>query len=817
MRIILLLPLVLFFSNAVAQNITVRDNSNRDVLENILVKDKNNKTVITDNRGMANISDLDKSDSLILVSVSYYTKRIFAGQSDIVINLYPKHIQLDEIVLSANRKEEKMSDVPYSISVVKQRDIELANQPTTADVLQNTGAVFVQKSQLGGGSAVLRGFEANKVLMVVDGVRMNNAIYRGGHLQDLITIDPNMLERAEVVFGPSSTIYGSDALGGVMHFYTKSPQHSTTEKTLIKVNTVLRNATVNDEMTGHVDFNVGTKKFASMTNITFSNFDDLKSGTTKLAGSPNSWDRNFYAQQYTTAGGLLRDTMVRNKDNNIQIGSAYSQYDMMQRFSIRTGNFLSHDLNFQYSESSNINRYDRLTETTTNTIVIDGVKTNKLKFGEWYYGPQKRLLAAYSLNFNKKTSITDNIKFIAAYQKIDQDRISRNYQSANKTSQFEDVAVISLNIDAYKKIKEVHEVRYGFELTANNVNSKAETLNINTNSVSVAQTRYGDNGNKMNTNGIYVSHSWELTKNFVITDGIRFTANSLESNFKDTTFYKFPYTKASQKNKALTGCIGFTWKEEGDYKVSLLANTGFRTPNIDDMSKVFGSNNSILVVPNPDIKPEYASNFEIGISKIIDKNYRFDLTAYYTLIENVLVQADFKFNGADSAMFNGVMEKTQAVQNKDRAYIYGFTGGVQFDFNENVSFKSMINYVQGRYADVKKDTVVPLDHIPPVFGQTSLIVKQKKVDGEFFIRYNGKKISADYSTSGEDNAQYSADKTKGYMPAWFTVNVRAGYNITNNLRLNFACENITDNRYRVFASGINAPGRNFIVSLRAKF
>ncbi|MDZ4664501.1 MAG: TonB-dependent receptor [Bacteroidota bacterium] len=817
----------LCFTYAKAQNITVRDNTSRDVLQNIVVKDKNSKTATTNNNGVVNISELDKSDSLQLLNVSYYAKKFMASSKDTSLSLFAKQIQLDEVVFSANRKEESMMDVPYSINIIKQKEIEFGNQPTSADLLQNTGQVFVQKSQLGGGSAIIRGFEANKVLIVVDGVRMNNAIYRGGHLQDLITLDPNMLERTEVIFGPSSTIYGSDALGGVMHFYSKQAQFSSNDKLLLKGNGVLRYSSATKEQTGHLDLNIGTKKFASMTNITFSDFSDLKTGTTKLAGQPNSWDCNYYVEKYTNVNGVQRDTMLKSTNNNIMARSGYAQFDLMQRFAVKTGEYTTHGLNLQYSQSTNISRYDRLTETGTSTInVVDHiddagnsvmVKTNKLKFGDWYYGPQKRFLTSYSLENNKKTAISDNIKLIAAYQKIDQDRISRNFQSNFQTSQREDVSVMSINLDMFKKIKEKHELRYGAEVTANNVKSTAETHNIIVDTVSAAKTRYGDNGNKMNTNGIYLSHSWEVNENFVISDGLRLTANSLESGFKDTTFYKFPYTKASQKNSALTGCIGFTWRERDNYKVSLLANTGFRTPNIDDMSKVFDSNNSILLVPNPDIKPEYATNFELGFSKIIDKHYRFDITTYYTVLENALVQADFIFNGSDSAMFNGSKRKVQAVQNKDRAYIYGVTGGVQFDFNEHVSFKSTVSYVYGRYADIKKDTVVPLDHIPPVFGQTSLQIKQNKLDGEFFVRFNGKKLSADYSSSGEDNAQYSADKIKGYMPAWFTVNVRAGYNITNNLRVNIACENITDNRYRVFASGINAPGRNFIISLRSKF
>ena len=177
---------------------------------------------------------------------------------------------------------------------------------------------------------------------------------------------------------------------------------------------------------------------------------------------------------------------------------------------------------------------------------------------------------------------------------------------------------------------------------------------------------------------------------------------------------------------------------------------------------------------------------------------------------------DFKLNGSDSAMYNGALSKVQATQNVDKAYIYGLNGGVQFDFNSTISFKSVLNYTYGRYIDSKNDTVVPLDHIAPLFGQTSIIYKNKNVDGEFFVRYNAKKSSNDYSPSGEDNAAYSADKTKGYMPGWFTLNIRLGVNITKNLRLNAACENITDNRYRIFASGINAPGRNIIISLRYK-
>jgi len=813
MRKLYLLALVCISLYTKAQKITVRDNSSREPIKDVIIKDKNNKTVSTDILGKATISELDKSDSLSVYNIGYFTKKILAGEQDLNLNLSAKLVLLDEIVFSANRTREKKIDVPYAIEVIKQKDIEFSNQPTSGDLLMNTGNVFVQKSQLGGGSPNLRGFEASRVLIVIDGIRMNNAIYRAGHLQDVMTLDAQMLDRTEVIFGPSSTMYGSDALGGVMHFYTKNAEFSTNEKTLVKTNAMVRYASVNNETTGHLDINLGFKKFASLTNITYSNFGDLTSGSVKLNGYTNKWDRNYYVIQrgenipdeFIVSGGQTtagRDTMVQNPNNNKLVGSGYKQIDILQRFAFKTGEHLNHNLNFQISMNPNLPRFDRL---------AGDYNGPNLKFAENRY-EQNRLLAAYTLNYDGKTAISDNIKLILAYQNIEQDRITRNYRKNNRTTQMEDVGVISANLDLMKNIKEKHELRYGLEFTSNDVKSTANNYDIVKDSTYRANTRYAAT-NKMNTFAAYLSHNFEVNENFVISEGIRYTNASVVCNFIDTIPFKFPDPVAKQNSQAVTGSLGFTWKAENDYKVSLLANTGFRTPNVDDMSKLFESGGGILIVANPKVKPEYAYNFELNISKVMNSRFKFDVTGFYTIVENYMTLRDFKVNGQDSITYQGNKYKVQAMQNTDRAFIYGFNVGCQLDFNDHISFKSTLNYTYGRYSDVVKDTIYPLDHIAPVYGQSSLIYKNKNTDAEFFVRYNGKKALSDYSPSGEDNLQYA---TANGMPGWFTLNIRAGYNITKNLRLNVACENITDNRYRVFASGINAPGRNFIVSLRFK-
>ena len=130
---------------------------------------------------------------------------------------------LEEVILSVARSESNANEIAEKVSVIKAEDLYLTAPTSSAEVLELSPGVRIQKSQGGGGSPVIRGFEANRVLIVVDGVRMNNAIYRSGHLQNSITIDPNNIDRVEIIYGSSSVGYGSDALGGVVHYYTKTP------------------------------------------------------------------------------------------------------------------------------------------------------------------------------------------------------------------------------------------------------------------------------------------------------------------------------------------------------------------------------------------------------------------------------------------------------------------------------------------------------------------------------------------------------------------------------------------------------------------
>ena len=233
--------------------------------------------------------------------------------------------------------------------------------------------------------------ESNRVLLVVDGVRMNNAIYRKGHLQNSITLSPNLLEKTEVVFGPSSVIYGSDALGGVIHYYTKTPQLS--ENNEVKSQLFSRFSTVNQEITTSVSAELSFEKWASFTSISYSDFGDLRAGKNRNHGFED-WGKVFYYSENVNGNYEANPTL--NSNPNLLRNTGYNQTDFLQKFFMPLSKDTDLKVNLQYSTSSDIQRFDRLTELTDLTDV------SSLKFAEWYYGPQQRFLLSsqlYSFDF----------------------------------------------------------------------------------------------------------------------------------------------------------------------------------------------------------------------------------------------------------------------------------------------------------------------------------------------------------------------------------------------------------------------------------
>ena len=708
-------------------------------------------------------------------------------------------VHIRETVISANRSSQARSAVAQQVTVLQQADIAQINAPSTADLIQNSGAAFVQKSQQGGGSPILRGFEASRVLMVVDGVRMNNAIYRAGHLQNIITMDNAALDRAEILYGPASTVYGTDALGGAICFYTKNPVFADRAGGFKTTgNAFFRYGTVNAEKTAHADVSLGAQRLASITSFTFSDFGDLRMGKSNGL-APFFGKRDFYSELITGS-----DVLVRNPDPYVQKFTGYRQYDLLEKIEFRPDANSRHTLNVQYSTSSDIPRYDRLTDPAGSGLAS----------AEWYYGPQKRLMAAYTLGLSQLGWFNDGLRATLSYQDIEESRHNRNFGNARRTDRIEKVKVFGFTVET--GINREHQtLRIGIDGQYNKVNSTARRIHIFNGDTTAQSTRYPDGGSKMTNAALYATHTWQPAGNsaWSFNEGIRAGFSSLNAQFRDKTFFPFPFDEADQSSPVVSGNIGIVWNspDETGWRIAVNGSSGFRMPNVDDLTKVFDSQAGSVVVPNPDIKPEKTWNLDLNITKTIAGRLRWENVLWVTAFRDAIVTGSFLFDGQDSVLYDGKLSRVLASQNKRKADLWGFSTGLEADVYEDLAVYGSVAFTHGRIRAEEGDDDTPLDHIPPVYGRFGFRWHVTKANVEGFALFNGKKKLEDYNLEGEDNLQYAP---RDGMPAWFTLNLRGGYRINRYLSVQAGIDNILDMQYRAFASGINGPGRNFWISVR---
>jgi hemoglobin/transferrin/lactoferrin receptor protein len=785
-----------------AQKVTILDNVTAQPVPNVAIFSMNpSYSTITNARGQADITVFKGVDSVYIKHVSYTTKVMSYKElaSEKVLVLEMSNIALDEVIVSANRWEQQNIEVPHRIEKMTQREISFSNPQTAADLLAAGGYAYVQKSQLAGGSPIIRGFATNRVLLVVDGIRMNNAIFRTGNLQNVISLDAFSIQSNEILFGPGAVMYGSDAIGGVMDFHTLDPILTTNGKPLVTGNAVVRFSSANMEKTGHLNFNIGLKKWAFRTAATFSDFDDLKAG--------KHGNEYFLRKQYQeTHDG--RDTTITNDDPQMQVSSGYSQKNVLQRVLFQPTENLSFDYGFYYSETSDAPRYDRLYLTND-----EGLLTN----AEWYYGPQKWMMNRLSINMKKVSSLFDDMSIDVAHQFYKESRHDRKMNNARLRNQYEKVNALSLNLNMDKKVNDQFTLFYGAELIENKVGSTANRINIFSGEESKTNTRYPD-GSTWTSISVYTNAKYEITPAWIINGGLRYSYFEIDAKF-DTTMFPFPFTTAELNTGALNGSVGLVWLPSKTAQIYTNLSTGFRSPNIDDIGKVFDSEPGTVVVPNPDLEPEYAWNAELGTTFTSAGILKTNLSLYYTVLDNALARRDFQYNGIDSLIYDGVMSKVEAIQNITKAYVYGLQAGVDIQLYKGIRIQSRLSYQIGEEQSEDSLKYYPLRHAVPLFGSTHFIIEKHKLMVDFYADYNAKIDAEDMPLSEiADSAPYAKDsQNRPFVPGWYTLNMKASWFVNSNLSINAGVENITNQLYRPFASGISAPGINFIMSVKASF
>lgn len=783
-----------------AQTVTIMESATTQPLPAVLlVSQQPPQSVLTDAAGKADISAFKGANHIEITLPGYQPLvKTFEELSLDTLPLWmvPSPVTLDEVVVSATRWRQSGKDVPFRIAAIRPKDVALLNPQTAADLLGMSGEVFVQKSQQGGGSPMIRGFATNRLLIAVDGVRMNNAIFRSGNLQNVISLDPFSVQNSEVLFGPGSVIYGSDAVGGVMSFTTLTPRLAGESGRFVTGGANVRHSTANNELTAHLDLNLAWEKLAFITSFTHSRFGDLRMG----ANGPEAYLRQTYVSRMDG-----KDVVMANDDPLVQRPSGYEQINLMQKVRFQPTENWDLTYGFHYSATTNYDRYDRLLRT----------RQGLPRSAEWQYGPQVWAMNHLAVSHARSSGFYDEMNLNFAHQFFGESRIDRNFNEVERRTRTEKVNAWSLNWDLQKSLGQRHIFFYGLEGVYNDVASTGTDENLETGEVQPGPARYPQA--QWSSYAAYLSWQFRASPKLTLHSGARYNGFGLRARF-DTSFYPFSFTDTEMNNGALTGNLGLVFRPRDTWQMRANLSTGFRSPNVDDVGKVFDSEPGAVVVPNPGLGPEYAWNAEWGFSRVFGECLKLDATVFFTLLENALVRRDFTLNGQDSILYDGEMSRVQAIQNAAEARVWGVQAGMELQLPGGWGISSRLTWQKGE-EELDDGTTDPLRHAAPLFGIARLTYSAQRLRMEAYLAYSGE-VSYENLAAEERSKDYLyAFDSAGnpYSPSWATLNFKMLYQLSEQWAVSGGVENVTDERYRPYSSGLVAAGRNFVLSLRATF
>ena len=753
--------LAIYSNILLSQIIVVKDSLLDTPIENVSFRFKQSG-VVSDKNGSVNIGIFNDKNNIEVSHISYFTKKINKKNIGNVIYLMPKITILPTINLIEEIKTPLSKK--YPVFKIKPQNTNRL-QASIGEVLSSESSIVIQESQSGGGSPNYRGMEANRLLLIIDGVPLNNAIFRSGHLQNSATINPFFIESIALLSGPASVGYGDGAMGGALVFNTLKAGG----QKAISFNQQFEsssNSIINNFKTIY-----NTKKLYNTSAFSIKSVSNLKMGKNRAHGY-NDWGREA-------------------TNNSEQLYTNYKQADFLHksRYKINLKNSVL--LNTQYSTSSNIFRFDKMNDT----------KNSQPKYENWYYGPQVRFSQSINYNSKHKTFFSENIKTLFSFQDVKE---SRHVQKTNEellNNRHENVKIYDFNLDIKKTFKKIM-ASYGGGIRRQEIFSKANLSDGQ--NIFYNTTRYPGGGSNTQDFFAYSQVNF-LVYNVDVMLGLRYNNNTLKANFN---LSNFSLKNIETQNNSLVKSILLSFSPLKKTSINAAFYSGFRNPNIDDIGKIFSKDGINVVVPNTSLEPEYANNLEASINCFLGP-LKMQIQLFRTQISNAINREFGTLNGEDSVFYDGELMRVQMNKNIERASINGVSFSGDFMANNNFEITVSCNYLKGK---TKNNT--PLAHIPPFNAKISFNYQLPRHIFSFYTHYNGWKAAKDYDLAGVDNLE---EATIEGSPSWYTLNLSYTNKIDRNIHFTLGLKNILDYHYKTFGSGLSASGRNFVVGLNASF
>jgi len=569
---------------------------------------------------------------------------------------------IDTMTVTATRGEHPPFDVTRAVTVVTSGELARRQPAVLPDLLRGETGVSVQETTPGQGSPIIRGMIGSSILMLVNGMRLNNALFRPAPNQYFALVDPYNVERIEVVRGEASTLFGSDALGGVVQVLTPVPRFETETW---RARGILLGAFRSADLGGvsRLCLEGGTKRLGARAGFTYETHSDLYGG----------------------------------RDAGVQHPSAYS---------LVAGDgalFLDHgqqDLWFdvQYLQQPQTPRYDTMTTGYGQSHPSDAV---------YYYEPNDRLFAHGRYGVDRPLSFLDRLEFHLAFQRVRDDRRIREFESAEEVHEqnTSDLAGMTLQFQSVRGRWLC--LSYGAELYHDSVGSARTGTDILTGAISRPRGRFAD-GSTMWQLGLYLQDEVSLTDRLRAVMGIRYSYVGVR--LPGTP--ELPGTDLGLHD--LTGSLGLAYRVLPGVNLVANAGRGFRAPNIFDLSTLGPRPGNRFHVPNPDLGPEQAVSCDTGV-KIVRPRFTAELFGFWTLF---LDKIEAVRTGDQTAEGREIVQS----RNLSRVTYAGAEAAGRIRLLEPLELQANVTYTWAEET-LPDGQRFPASRIPPVNGRICLLYR----------------------------------------------------------------------------------------------
>jgi iron complex outermembrane receptor protein/hemoglobin/transferrin/lactoferrin receptor protein len=668
--------------------------------------------------------------------------------------------QLSEIqIVSAARHEQNRADSPRSVSLITGEEIRRRNFRNVPEAVAGVAGVYLQQTNYGGGSPIIRGMVGNRILVMINGIRLNSGTYRLGPNQYLNQIDINQVERIEVVRGAGSVLYGSDAFGGVINVIT-TPAPDPRLGSGSSAESRVRFATADSSGAGRIQVATSQGHLGLLAGYTQEQFGDL------TAGSPTGLQRHT---GYGQSAGDLSFKFSAGADKTLVGGlSRMKQFDVPRSDTLLAGTDLQYSWNPEGRDLAYV-RYEQ---------------GNPIK----YVGAMEVTLA-WQRPF-------EFLERIAPAEPFVQSRHADVVNSANFGVQFSSAPAAS------------HALTYGFEAASNRIGSTRTDLDLRTGVRAAMPGFYADESRFSNL-AVFVQDEIAVSDRLAALVGARYDRSRAQATlYSQSTGIVY----VDARPGAITGSGHVLYELTSHLSATAGVSQGFRAPNIDDTT-ILGGTGQRFDVPNANLKPERSVNFEYGL-RVRGRFGSASIVAFEDRYRDFIDRAPATWNGLPYVDLNGNGKRDSSDpavyqrQNISRTSVNGLELDAVVKLSNSWTWSHMTTWTRGTDTSASQ----PLTRIPPLNGASRITW-----NSSFPVWVEGALVAA---TAQRRLAP--ADKTDIRIgplgtPGYAVFHLRAGLHRTFLAGLTVAWENITNRRYRLHGSGIDRPGSNLVLGYTRAF